>query len=218
MKNTDWVPAKRQDLLTMAQNWEVILQKNSWGIPADTVAKLTEQIHTAEAALSTVDFIETRTAVTVSQCKTAFSDLVTCMRDIKKRWFHMSPLDTADLVSLNLTPPKTVRSKKKAPTGEATVVTFLSRRQQLGIKIIHGKNDSDASVYKGYRIWYAVVGHGETPPSYPEELHTLFYTKKKRDVIDFDCSDSGKTAWFTVQIDNDGKVGSRGPLSSALIP
>jgi hypothetical protein len=31
-------------------------------------------------------------------------------------------------------------------------------------------------------------------------------------------NDSGKTVWFAIQIENEGKKGSWGPLVSALIP
>jgi hypothetical protein len=45
-----------------------------------------------------------------------------------------------------------------------------------------------------------------------------FYTKRKKDVMEFEFGDSGKTAFFAVQIENDGKKGPWGPMVSALIP
>jgi hypothetical protein len=74
------------------------------------------------------------------------------------------------------------------------------------------------SANKGYRIWYKVAVPGETPPTNPEELHQSFFTKRKKDVIEFAFGDSGKTAYFAVQIENEGKKGPWGPLVSALIP
>jgi hypothetical protein len=71
---------------------------------------------------------------------------------------------------------------------------------------------------KGFRVWYRVIAQGETPPATPEELHKSFFTKRKKDLIEFDFGDSGKTAYFAVQIENDGKKGNWGPLASALIP
>jgi hypothetical protein len=41
---------------------------------------------------------------------------------------------------------------------------------------------------------------------------------RKKDLIRFDYGDSGKTAWFAVVIENGGKQGPWGPLTSALIP
>jgi hypothetical protein len=71
---------------------------------------------------------------------------------------------------------------------------------------------------KGYRIWYSVIAPGETPPASPKDLRESFFTKRKKDVIEFDFGNSGKTAYFAVQIENDGKKGPWGPLVSALIP
>jgi hypothetical protein len=47
-------------------------------------------------------------------------------------------------------------------------------------------------------------------------LHKFFYTKRKKDLIEY--GDSGKAAYFSVQIENEGKKGPWGPLVSALIP
>ncbi|GMO53365.1 MAG: hypothetical protein Pg6C_19720 [Treponemataceae bacterium] len=52
----------------------------------------------------------------------------------------------------------------------------------------------------------------------PDDLRHSFFTKRKKDVIGFDFGDSGKTAHFAVQIENEGKKGPWGPLTSALIP
>jgi hypothetical protein len=74
------------------------------------------------------------------------------------------------------------------------------------------------SANKGYRIYHRVIAPGEAPPVTPEALTQSFFTKRKKDVIAFDYADSGKTACFAVQIENDGKKGEWGPLVSALIP
>ncbi|MDR1399317.1 MAG: hypothetical protein LBJ41_05280, partial [Treponema sp.] len=71
---------------------------------------------------------------------------------------------------------------------------------------------------KGYRIWRSVIAPGETPPTDPEELRKSFYTQRRKDLIEFDIGDSGKTAYIAVQVENDGKKGPWGPLVQALIP
>jgi hypothetical protein len=68
---------------------------------------------------------------------------------------------------------------------------------------------------RGFRIWYSVIAPGETPP---DDLRKFFFTKRKKDVLEFDFGDSGKTAYFAVQIENEGKKGLWGPLINALIP
>jgi hypothetical protein len=59
---------------------------------------------------------------------------------------------------------------------------------------------------------------GETPPANPDELHKSFFTKRKKDVIEFEFGDSGKNCFMAVQIENEGKKGLWGPLTNALIP
>jgi hypothetical protein len=44
------------------------------------------------------------------------------------------------------------------------------------------------------------------------------FIKRLKDVIEFEFGESGKTAYFAVQVENDGKKGQWGPLVSALIP
>jgi hypothetical protein len=44
-------------------------------------------------------------------------------------------------------------------------------------------------------------------PEDPDDLRKSFYTKRKKGVIEFSFGDSGKTAWFAVQIENDGRKG-----------
>jgi hypothetical protein len=41
---------------------------------------------------------------------------------------------------------------------------------------------------------------------------------KIKDLIEFEVEDSGKTVYFAVQAENDGKKGGWGPMVSALIP
>ncbi|MDR2303229.1 MAG: hypothetical protein LBE10_01390 [Treponema sp.] len=45
-----------------------------------------------------------------------------------------------------------------------------------------------------------------------------FYTKQKKDMIEFGPGNSGKTAYFVVQIENEGKERLLGLLVNAFIP
>jgi hypothetical protein len=138
------------------------------------------------------------------------------MRDIKKRYFYVPHLTDADLVSLGLKIPDHTPPPSGDPTAQVTVETYLVGRRELGVKIIYVTGTDPAN--KGCRIWYTVVAPGETPPANPDDLRKSFYIKRKKDVIEFDFGGSGKTAFFAVQIENDGRKGPWGPLVSALIP
>jgi hypothetical protein len=153
-----------------------------------------------------------------SQCKEAFEALTGFMRDFKRRYFLTPPLLPSDLISLGLKPHDPHPSPSPAPTAQVTVETYLVGRHELGVRITYVTGSPDDPANKGYRIWYSVVAPGETPPANPEELRKSFYTQRKKDLIEFEFGDSGKTAWFAVQIENDGKKGHWGPMVSALIP
>jgi hypothetical protein len=217
----DWLPASREEQLDMAKNWGTILSAKGteWGIPGAVITELAALTNTADGALANAKNEATRTPVITAQCKTAFEALTAKMRDSKKRYFYVPPLADADLVSLGLKPQdSSAHTPAGAPTAQVTGETYLVGRHELGVKIVYVTGDPNDKANKGFRIWYQVLAPGETPPSDPEELTKSFYTKRKKDVIEFGYNDSGKTVWFAIQIENEGKKGPWGPLVSGLIP
>ena len=153
-----------------------------------------------------------------AQCKTAFTDLVAAMRDVKRRYFLEPPLTDADLISLGLKPHDGTPTHSGTPTAQVIIETYLVGRHELGFKIIYVTGNPNDPANKGFRIYYRVIAPGETPPANPEDLTKSFFTKRKKDVIEFEFGESGKTAFFAVQIENEGRKGPWGPLVSALIP
>jgi hypothetical protein len=218
--NKDWFPGTRDEQLTMGKHWVTILQtkKSIWGIPDSAFTTLGDKVSAAEAALTAAKNEETRTPVATAQCKTAFEELAAVMRDIKKRFFYEPPLTDADIISLGLKPHDTTPTATGSPTAQVTVETFLKGRHELGVKIIYVTGAATDPANKGYRIWYSVVGQGEAAPANPDDLRKSFFTKRKKDIIEFDFDASSKTAWFAVQIENEGKKGPWGPLTNWLIP
>jgi hypothetical protein len=56
-------------------------------------------------------------------------------------------------------------------------------------------------------------------PSAGEELPFSRFTKRRRERLDFDAADSGKTAYFCIRLENaKGEPGPWGALFSAVIP
>jgi hypothetical protein len=156
--------------------------------------------------------------VATAQCKEAFDGLVEKMRDMKRRYFLSPPLAGSDYAALGLKPHDPTQTPSGVPTAQTMVETYLIGRHELGIKIVYLTGSANDPANKGYRIWYSVVAPGETPPENPEELRKSFFTKRKKDVVEFDFGDSGKTAYFAVIVENGGKQGPPGPLTQALIP
>ncbi|MDR1215085.1 MAG: hypothetical protein LBK25_00205 [Treponema sp.] len=218
--NRDWLLKSRTGQLEMANNWISVCtaKQIALNIPGAALTDLTALRDAAKAALETAKNETTRTPVSNAQCKEAFDALTAFMRDFKRRYFLSPPLVDSDLVSLGLKPHDTHPSPSPTPTAQVMVETYLVGRHELGIRITYVTGSPDDKANKGYRVWYSVVAHGETPPSHPDELHKSFYTQRKKDLLEFEFEDSGKTAYFAVQIENDGKKGVWGPTVSALIP
>jgi hypothetical protein len=227
----DWMPSARHKQLDMANAWLDMLaagassagtfagsNAEAWSVPASVVLELKNLITGATGALAAITEKETRTEVTTAAAGTAFSKLTAHMRDIKRRYFYTPPLTEANLVALGLHAHDASHTPTHAPTAEVTVETFLKGRHQLGINIVYLTGSATDAANKGYRVWYRVVAPGEAAPQTPDDLHKSFYTKKKKDMVDFEYADSGKTAWMAVQVENDGKKGPWGPMVSALIP
>jgi hypothetical protein len=78
-------------------------------------------------------------------------------------------------------------------------------RHELGVKIVFVTGDPNDLANKGDRIYYKVVAPGGAAPTAPGELIKSFYTKRKKDVMEFEFGDSGETAVFAVQIENEGR-------------
>jgi hypothetical protein len=190
----------------------------AWNISNEIVQELLALVSDAETALATVKNEETRTPVATAQCRTAFEAMIAAMRDMKKRYFYVPPLRESDLVALGFKIPDSTPSASGTPTAQVSVETYLIGRHQLGVKInyLTGKPFDPAN--KVYRIWYSVIAQGGTAPANPGELNESFSTKRKKDVIEFDFDDSGKTAYLAVQIENEGRKGPWGPMVQALIP
>ena len=217
---TDWLPGTRSGQLRMAKDWLQVAgtRAAAWSIPAAVVTGLGGLTQAAESALDTAQNETTRTPVATAQCRAAFETLTATMRDIKRRYFLEPPLTDADLISLGLKPRDTVHTISGTPTAQVTVETYLVGRHELGVKIVYVTGNPADPANKGYRIWHSVIAPGDAPPAAPEDLRMSFYTKRKKDLIEFDFGGSGKIAYFAVQIENEGRKGPWGPMVQALIP
>jgi hypothetical protein len=205
----DRLPASREQQLEMADDWISVCtdKQTDWNIPRPALTELTTLRNTARAALETTKNETTRTPVATAQCKEAFDALIAFMRDFKRRYFLSPPLLDSDYISLGLKPHDPTPTPSGVPTAQVTVETYLVGRHEFGVRIIYVVGTVANPANKGYRIWYSVVAQSETPPENPNDLRQSFYTKRKKDVIEFEFGDSGKTAYFAVQIENEGKKG-----------
>jgi hypothetical protein len=202
----------------MAKDWVSVAGANAqaWSIPPAVITELDALVQTADTALATAKNETTRTPVATAHCREAFESLTAKMRDIKKRYFLTPPLTEADYIALGLKPHDNTPTASGTPTAQVTVETYLVGRHELGVKMVYVTGTAADPANKGFRIWYSVVAPGETPPANPEDLRKSFFTKRKKDVIEFDFGDSGKTTYFAVQMRMRGKRG-RGAIWSMLL-
>ena len=219
----DWFPGGREGQLTMAKNWTGILtgQGPAWGVPEAVTQGFTTLTTQADGVLAAARNETTRTPVVNAHCREIFGNLEDNMRDIKRRYFLVPPLTEADLIALGLKPHDTIHTPSGPPTAHVAVETYLVGRHELGVRIVYIDGSPDDPANKGYRVYYRVVAPGEAPPENPEipgAFPLSFYTKRRKDVVVLGYGDSGKTAYFAVQIENDGKKGPWGPIVSAIIP
>jgi hypothetical protein len=236
---SDWMPTTRQQQLDMAKTWFEVFAKpvkpsttlsetgdniytgskaEGWRIPLLVITDLNKCIVRCSYTLAIINDRETRTEVAVAEANSAFATLTKYMRDIKRRYFFVPPLADTDIMSLGLRVRDGIHTPTTTPTSEVVIDPFLKGRHQLGINIVYVVGSPISPANKGYRVWYRVVAQGEKPPASPEDLHKSFYTGKRKDIINFDYTDSGKVVWLAVQIENDGKKGPWGPMIHAMIP
>jgi len=219
-KSKDWWPSSRAAQLAMASKWVEVITPNAkaWKIDPEDVKTFAKVVEKARLAFREVQNEETCTPVAREKCRVAFAELEAAARAFKKQHLTIPPLNSTILVSLGLK----VNDKKPTPTGTPTaqisVETYLQGKYELGVHLIYINGNPDDTANKSFRVFYSVIAHGETPPQEQEELRRSFSITRKRKVIQFKPTDSGKTCYIAAQIENDGKKGPWGPMTSAVIP
>jgi len=154
-KKTDWMPSTREGILGMAMKWNNVLaiKGAAWGVPEDVIADLNAKTLVAQAAFNE-GLTKDRTTVLTAKINAAFKDLTDLMRFIKKRWYHIPPLTSMDMASLDLEVPDTTPTPIADPQGQvsATVQLLGSHLIKLIMSHIEGTPPDDKADY-GYRIY-----------------------------------------------------------------
>jgi len=241
-RNSDWLPSKREEQLTMARSWLAAMK-------GETNRRLRFNEEFVQEFYNTVSKADDeffrpkkeRTVGTNAMLKEAFAKLTTKMRYIKKRYFFVPPLTEADLAVLGLHPHDNTPTPIGKPVGKFEAKISYTSSGALHVNIIpdadgasHPKSNSGYRIYygvyahgetppatgnSGYRIYYGVYAHGETPPATGKDLRNIKFSHHKKLVFMFEPEERGKTAYFCIRAENGkGDAGEWGDLSSALIP
>jgi len=234
-KNADWIPTRRVDQLGMAKTWVNVIGSNAgngnWHV--EEYGELTNLAKIAEELFETAMSAD-RNAVITARVNTAFSNMVTCMRNIKNRRFFVPPLTDADLVSLGLHSRDETKTTVHEPAGQATAeITYPGvHLLMLHLKAVTGSTDDPRADY-GYRVHFGVMPAGGATAEEAtghmrylikaavtgEDLPHSRFTRRRRLLMEFPAADSGKTAYFAIRFENaKGGKGPWGPVFSAIIP
>jgi hypothetical protein len=216
----------------MSRLWIEIFEKQgtAWGIPPVDVTELSAAFDKAQAILQTALSADRTPAVT-TECQRIFSDLIQKMRYIKDRYLKIPPLVEEDFTSLLLKAPDPTRSRRGTPKAQMTAEIGRSGTAML---ILHYKYAEGTEMLANpdtdlrYQVRYGLLPPpGLTPasrdimtiPREPEDLPIVFSTKRKKDIVNFEPNDSGKTAYFCIRIENgSGQYGPWCPVFSAIVP
>jgi hypothetical protein len=232
----EWMPGKRIEQLAMAKNWAAVLKEKGtgWGIPSAEAGEFEAMAGAAETALSNAMSTE-RNQVTTAICAEAFTAMTEKMRHIKKRYFLSPPLTHADYALLGLKEPDGTSTSIPPPTGQAEADITRPGVHLLGLRLrpVTGAEPDPRHADYGYRVYWGVLPPGGASveaatgtkrelmavPVSGKQLPFSRFTRRHKELLDFDAEDSGKTAYFCVQYENaKGEQGPWGPIFSAVIP
>ena len=224
-----WLSDIRSHILEMARVWLLILGLKlvAWNIPNTVFAELNDRFVEADNAFKEAQAAP-RSEILNTRVRVAFEKLVTCMKDIKDRYFKQPPLLDEDFVSLLLKPPKKKRSPIGKPTAQVTGDIILHGAHLVSfdnIRFLDGPSAdprADKWVYSYYgftgpptaRHPYRLAG----PPQSGEELLYCARTRRRNHDFDFD-GESGNRIYFCLRLQNEkGESGPFGPISTIVIP
>ncbi|MFP3089997.1 hypothetical protein LQZ21_06675 [Treponema sp. TIM-1] len=235
--STDWYPRSRDGQIHLVDTWLTVFQTkaSAWNIPPANVTSLTNADTNAKSMLAVVKSGE-RTAASVVECNEVFKEMETEARFIKKHFLLLSPLALADLPTLLLPLPDNTPTLVPPPAGQPVLtITYSGGPHVLivhlvplpGTKPPDSRGDYDCALYRGVMPQggaaleqAAGMKHClmKEPLSGDELLHYRF-TRRKKELVNFDASKSGMTTFFCARYENQkGEYGIWGSVVSAIIP
>jgi hypothetical protein len=221
----------------MVKTWNTVFATSgqAWGIPQNHITQLASDEAAAQTILDKVKSGE-RTAADVVQCNEVFKEMETEARFIRKHFLLQPPLTLADFPTLLLPLPDETHTPVPPPIGQpALTITYPGGPHVLTVHLgpLPGTEPPDSRGDYGYALYKGVMPQGgatleqaasvkpylmKEPLSGDELLHYRF-TRRKKELVDFDASESGMTAYFCARYENQkGQYGAWGAVASAIIP
>jgi hypothetical protein len=234
---SDWYPNSRDDQLHLVKTWNTVFAVHgyTWGIPPERMSQLQNDANNAQIILDKVKSGE-RTPADIVLCNEMFKSMETEARFIKKHFLLIPPLTLADFPTLLLPLPNAAHTPIPTPTGQpALTLTYPGGPHVLAVhlSLLHGTQPPDRRGDYGYALYRGIMPQGgatleqaasvkhylmQEPFSGDELLHYRF-TRRKKELVDFDANESGMRVYFCARYENQkGEHGIWGPVESAIIP
>ncbi|MDR2117206.1 MAG: hypothetical protein LBP87_12580 [Planctomycetaceae bacterium] len=235
--SADWYPDSRDNQLHLVKTWNTIFATSgeAWGIPAIRINQLLRDANAAEKILDKVKSGD-RTLADVVECNETFKSMETEARFIKRHFLLVPPLTLADFPTLLLPLPDAAHTPIPPPTGQpALTLTYPGGPHLVAVHfaLLHGTEPPDRRGDYGYALYRGIMPHGgatleqaasvkhylmQEPLSGDELLHYRF-TRRKKELVNFDANESGMKAFFCARYENQkGEYGTWGPVVSIIIP
>jgi hypothetical protein len=213
----DWLPARREDQLAMANKWVSELPKHNgaWTVTPADITELGELADTAQVALNR---LVSGSAVDVARAREAFADLVRRMRFLHSRKFFSPPMEDPDYVRLGLRPPD--RTRKEHVVVNELVEFDLSLRGIREIVVNFWIKGADHRAKPaGYDGAVLVWDTLAAPPERPTDLAEHTMASRSPHILEFDEADRGKTVYIALQWQNErGITGPWSEMQTAVVP
>jgi hypothetical protein len=221
----------------MVKTWNTVFIASGdvWAIPEERMIQLKNDANAAQLILDKVKS-GARTAADVVLCNEVFKSMETEVRFIKKHFLLMPPLTLPDFPTLLLPLPNAAHTPIPLPAGQpALSLAFLGGPHMLAVyfALLRGTEPPDRRGDYGCALYRGIMPQGgatleqaagvkhylmHEPLSGDELLHYRF-TRRKKEIVEFDASESGMRVFFCARYENQkGEHGAWGPVESAIIP
>jgi hypothetical protein len=227
-----------------SEGWKDMKMTSTRVKVVDSVSGYRHDLESPASAETILDKVKSgeRTAADVVQCNMIFKDMETEARFIKKHYLLMPPLTLADFPTLLLPLSDEIHTPVPPPAGQPSLtITYPGGPHVLMVHLAPLPGTEPVGSYGthysrgdyGYALYRGIMPQGgatleqaasvkhylmKEPLSGDELLHYRF-TRRKKEAVDFDASESGMTAYFCARYENQkGDYGTWGAVVSAIIP
>jgi hypothetical protein len=215
----------------MLDDWNSVLSAKgaAWGVPAEQITSLNTERFAARTLWDEEQDPATHTKVIAEQARIAFRLLEVHARYIKKHWFLVPPLTTADLVSLGLPVPDTDKTSIPAPVAQVEAdLTFPGVHMVMlsHFRPVGGTHSPNPKSDYGVAMHYGLSGTPTeshpiripAPPTAGNQLPEYHFITAGKLILDLE-GESGNTLYFSLCYENArGMSGPFGPIVKAVIP